>query len=52
MGLSTDPNTCLPIKKTDVQRKEEQKDHVVTLKSMHVMNGPNSTEAAMYGRTV
>ena len=44
MGLSTNPNQALPIKKTDVQRKEEQKDKVVTLKSMHVMQGQRTTQ--------
>lgn len=41
MGLATDPNAALPIKKTDVQRKLEQADKEVTLKSMAVMKGHN-----------
>jgi len=41
MGLATDPNAALPIEKTDVQRKLEQADKEVTLKSMAVMKGHN-----------
>ena len=33
MGLATNPNRAMPIKKTDVQRKLEQADTVVSVSS-------------------
>ncbi len=41
MGLATNPNRAMPIKKTDVQRKLEQADKEVTISS-GVLDGEQS----------
>lgn len=45
MGLSTDPNVCLPIKKGDVQRKEEQADKLVPVTDSNVIMELNEIQS-------
>lgn len=45
MGLSTDPNQALPIKKGDVQRKQEMAGREVSVTDSHVMKELTAVQA-------